>query len=209
MTGVYDWFLMPHVLDVRCPRCRACARFEHVEVVRIARKSDLVWFRDSSFFEVRFFRRRHVGESHWGAIYFAGLHGPAATTIRDLPEGYEAAQWGHRRTWERTHALDVGSLTCACGAREKHTLAWPSDAWFQIEHRREVLWAFHREHAAALREYVAGTDRTPRRSRYGALMRRVPSTFLEAKARESVVRKLDRLLSPVAPRPRRAARRAT
>lgn len=194
MSGPYDWFLMPHVLDVRCPRCRGCARFEHVEVVRIARKIDLDWFRESAWFEVRFFRRRHVGESHWGAIYFAGLSGPPTKTMHDLPVGYTPDQWAHRRTWERSHDLDLGSLTCVCGVRSKHTLDWPSDAYFQLEHRLEVLWAFHREHAAMLREHIAGTDRTPRRSRYGVLMRRIPSTFLEAKARTTVVKKLDRLL---------------
>lgn len=195
MTGPYEWFLMPHVLDVRCPSCRGCARFEHAEVVRIARKGDLPWFRESPWFEVRFFRRKHVGESHWGAIYFAGLSGPPTAAIRDLPDGYTSDQWAHRRTWERSHALDEGSLVCACGVRRKHGLAWPHDAYFQLEHRREVLWAFHREHAGLLREYVAGTDRTPRRSRYSTLMRRVPTSFLTAKAREAVVKKLDRLLS--------------
>ena len=196
VTGPYDWFPMPHVLDVRCPRCRGCARFEHVELVRIARKDDLPFFRGSSLFEVRFMRSRHAGQSFWAALYFAGLHGPPTSTIHDLPQGYEPSQWAHGKYWYRTHALDLGSLFCACGHRARHTLAWPTEAFFQIEHRREVLWAYHREHAAALRDYIAGTDRKPKRAKLGKLMMHLPAPFLEARSRGPIVRKLDEILAP-------------
>lgn len=196
VTGPYDWFPMPHVLDVRCPRCRGCARFEHVEVVRIARREDVPFFRASSLFEVRFMRSRQAGQSYWAALYLAGLHGPATSTIHQLPAGYEPSQWAHGKYWYRTHALDLGSLICACGHRVRHTLAWPADAYFQIEHRGEILWAYHREHAGALRDYIAGTDRRPRRAKLGKLMMHLPKPFLEARSRAPIVRKLDRILAP-------------
>ena len=97
MTGIYDWNPMPHVLDVRCPSCRGCARFEFAEVVRIKLLQDVPFFQASAQFEYAFFLSNWAGQNWHGAIYFPGLHGSATTTIHGLPEGYEAAAWEHSK----------------------------------------------------------------------------------------------------------------
>ena len=85
---------------------------------------------------------------------------------------------------------------CAkCGLNCKHELDWPGDAFFQIEYRNNILWAFDRDTAIVLLKYIASEDRD--RHRYGHRMlflMKVPSMFLSKKARETVVKKLSAVL---------------
>ncbi len=58
------------------------------------------------------------------------------------------------------------------------------------------MWAFHRESAVALRDHVAAKHRARKGRRWSSMLLHVPSVFLAAGARETVVRRLDRLLAP-------------
>lgn len=186
---------MPHVLDVRCPSCRGCARFEFAEVVRIKLLQDVPFFQGSAQFEYAFFLSNWAGQNWHGAIYFPGLHGSATTTIHGLPEGYEAAAWEHSKYLYRAHGLDLGSVTCsACSYRGKHELNWPADAFFQVDFRGQVLWAFHRESATELKAFVESTDRDRSKFRWERFLRHVPSSFLTAKVRPALVRRLEKML---------------
>lgn len=194
MTGPYEWNPMPHVLEVRCPKCRGPAVFEFAEVVRIQRRDDIPYFESSSLFEYRKFEGGTQGRWH-GAVYYALLHGPPETTISGLPAGYSLSDWNHSKYLYRSHGTDEGAVACeACGLRTRHGLEWPNDARFRIDYRRQILWAFHRESALELRRYIASENRNRECLRWKAFLRHVPTVFLTAKARETVVKRLDRIL---------------
>jgi sarcosine oxidase delta subunit len=196
MTGTYDWNPMPHVVSVRCPRCSARAAFEFAEHVRIARKAEVPFFQKSKLFDYVFVKGRWHGQDWHAAVFHAGLHGGIGA-IKALPKGYAPEDWAHSKYFVRSQQTDRGTVVCAaCGLRRKHRLAWPSDAWFQVEHRGKVLWAFDRSSANALRELIAATGarKKTRRDRWSSFLLHVPKEFLAASARDSLGKKLDRLL---------------
>ena len=201
MTGPYEWNPMPHVLDVRCPKCQQPALFEFSEVVTIHRRDHIPYFEESSLFEYRMFDGGACGRWH-GAIYYSLLHGPPETTISSLPPGYSPSDWKHSRYLCRRHGTGDGAVACnGCGLRSRHYLEWPNEALFQIDYRGQVLWAFHEESAQELRNYIASDDRNREGYRWELFLRHVPTTFLTAKARDAVVKRLDRLLLLPGPLP--------
>lgn len=184
---LYEWNPMPHILAVRCPDCGAEAVFEFAESVLIRGRADVLYFKTSKDFGVQ-----EICSHGWTklAVYWHRL-GTPLSAIDDLPEGYHPGMWEHSEHFVRQGPGDLGTVVCAhCGLRRRHVLEWPQDAFFQIEHRGHVLWAFERSSMVALVDFVASTDRqNPRRPWSGFLMK-VPSHFLVAKAREPVLKKL-------------------
>ncbi len=194
MTRVYEWKPIPHCLDIACPKCRHRAEFEFAETVTIKLKADVAFFRDSKVFEYQRFQD-HVGHTWHGAVYFQGLHGEPRKTLHQLPPGYTAQDWehpkypGHRAHWP------VGSFRCErCLARGMHWLNWPHDAYFSVSYRNHVLWAFHRESAIALTDYLESTQRTVWKHGWAGFLQHVPTVFKVRKAREAVVKQLGKLL---------------
>jgi hypothetical protein len=166
MTLPYQWNPMPHVVDVTCPTCRARATFEFAEVVRIRRKADVEYFKNSPVFEYRFVEGDYVRPGNWhAAIYFHGLHRRSLPLLKDVPPGYDPEDWAHSKYWYRSHGGDFGTLVCReCRLKKKHQIAWPSDAYYQVRVRDEVLWAFNRDSLIALHE--CRCSRASRASRY-------------------------------------------
>lgn len=201
MTEAYDWNPMPHRVSIRCPDCGAPAEYEFAEIVRIKLAADVEFFQKSDAFEHQLFEDSCGGRWH-GAVFYHGLRGSTLSMIRDLPEGYRPEDWEHSRYLLRSHGLDIGSVTChACGCRKKHSLNWPDEAYFQIAYRGKVLWAFDRESATVLLDYIRSGIRQRDRE-WRAFLRHVPSHFLQKKAREEVTKKLGKLLgSEVSPQP--------
>ena len=195
MTEAYEWNPMPHCLAVVCPDCGSEARFEFAEVVRIKLRKDVGYFEQSKDFEVA--RTTDYGGGYCNvAIYFHGLKQSGLSALQDLPEGYEPKDWEHSQYLLRSTAQDLGAIVCtSCGMRRKHVLNWPGDAYFKIDHKQGVLWAFDREHASELLRYVRSADRDRGNFRYRASLMKVPTRFLTAKARDSVAKALDRILS--------------
>ncbi|MEO1155511.1 MAG: hypothetical protein AAFV31_16880 [Pseudomonadota bacterium] len=190
MTGPYDQHHMPRELAVTCPACGACATFHFAAAREIERNSDKPYFEASKAFEVR-----RVFRNGWQstAIYYFGLGAKGLDNIEDLPDGYSASDWHHRRYSGQGQR---GAIVCgSCGLRRKHRLKWPDDAFFQIEFRGRVLWAFDRQSMVSLIAYVEAADRKPQRRRgQETFLIKVPSHFLAAKARDRVARRLrDRL----------------
>ncbi|HVG43575.1 MAG TPA: hypothetical protein VM890_02560 [Longimicrobium sp.] len=115
----------------------------------------------------------------------------------------------------RREMRQVGICRCgACGYLNRHLLDWPREAFYAVSLRGRTLWMRSREHAAALRGYVAAEDR--HRIPGARSLSRVPKEFLAARNRAPLVKKLDRLLAegpepravpsrpdPLSPRPRR------
>ncbi|MES0826786.1 hypothetical protein [Ruegeria sp. SCP11] len=193
MTRFYDWNPMPHHLAVRCPSCNAEAKFEFAETVRIKLKKDVDFFQKSTAFEYRLMENTGHGSWH-AAIYYHGLCSSDMSDIKDLPDDYRPEDWRHSKYLYRSHGLDIGTVVCrSCLLRRKHDLIWPDDAYFQIEHNQHTLWAYDRETVSALIDYIGSRDRR-KTGNWGAFLRHVPSRFLQARARQPVLKKLDSLL---------------
>lgn len=69
------------------------------------------------------------------------------------------------------------------------------DRFFQVEFRGQTLWAANRDHALALIEFIEGSDRRRLPDDVTrAWARRIPTHFLTAKGRETIVKRLRRLI---------------
>jgi len=193
MTG-YGWNPMPHIVEIGCPECGGQAEFEFAEVVRIRLKKDVDFFKKSKLFEYRFLRDR-AGTGWHAAFYFPKVHGRSTDVLDDLPVGYSPADWNHSRYPYRSHGRDRGTVDCfECDLRRKHGLSWPDEAFYQIVFRRGVLWAFHRESAVEIRDFIVSVDRDPAPFKWRSPLVHLPKEFLAAKARDEIVKRLDRLL---------------
>lgn len=196
MTAPYERNPMPHVLDVRCPACAGDALFEFAEVVRIREKKDVPFFQDSDQFEYLLCTDSCGQRSH-AAAYHAGLHGRTVESIRELPEGYSRTDWSHSPHLYRPHGSGRGSISCStCHLHRPHMLEWPADALYQIDYRGDVLWAFHRESALELRDFIASEHRDRRNLKWQGFLLKIPGKFLHRGARETISRKLGKLLAP-------------
>lgn len=89
-----------------------------------------------------------------------------------------------------------GELHCpACARRSPHVLVWPDQAYYQVEHRGQVLWALDRPMMQTFRSVIAaGADRARQGQAHRVHVARLPSVFLSARARPAMLRKIDRLL---------------
>jgi len=194
MTRPYEWRPIPHHLDIVCPACRQCAEFEFAETVKIKLKSDVEFFQKSSLFEYQQFQDS-CGHMWHAALYYQGLHGRPQKSLSELPDGYSAEDWDHSRYLRNRSGWPVGSIRCgSCHLRRKHVLNWPTDAYFSIAYRNHVLWAFHRESAIDMLQYLLSKDRNRSRYRWGYFMLYVPTVFKTGKARETVTKQLKTLL---------------
>ncbi len=195
MTDLYAWNPMPHVVAVTCPQCISEAKFEFAELVKIGRKEDVSYFQNSDVFEYRFVESFGSGRWH-AAIYYHGLKSSSTSNIKNLPEGYQPEDWRHSPYLYRSHGSDIGTLICgACFLRQKHELDWPKEAFFQVEYKQQVLWAFHRETVVELIEFVKSQGRKEDQYKWSSFLRHIPTHFLQSGAREPVLKKLNSLLT--------------
>jgi hypothetical protein len=69
-------------------------------------------------------------------------------------------------------------------------MRWPDDAFWRWEIRGSVLWAFTREHARVLREFISRSHREPADFgvEFAGFWAGLPSEFLRAQARDEIVR---------------------
>ena len=88
----------------------------------------------------------------------------------------------------------AGAISCdACGLNRKHDLDWPNDAFYQIEYRNSVLWAFNRDSASELLTYIESETESGKTS-VQQLPDEIPAEFLTRKARGTVVKRLTAVL---------------
>jgi hypothetical protein len=155
------------VYAIRCPRCGREAAFEPPRLVldgaEAAAAAD-----DASL------------TGQWHGRYYLVLRYPEWITWRDLSR------------WDKD-PRPLGVCRCgACGYLNRHRLQWPREAYFAVSIRGRTLWMYGRDHAVALRAYVAADDR--RRVPGARWLSRVPREFLAARNRSLLVKKLDELL---------------
>ena len=122
-----------------------------------------------------------------GEARFVSLYGDMP-----LPVMLADKQTGTRLSW-------AGRLTClGCGLNGRHEVDWPREAFFQLDYRGETLWAFDRAMMDDILAYLtAGVDRDAvrRNSAYAGRLMHLPKAFLTAKARETLVAKIEALLA--------------
>jgi hypothetical protein len=94
---------------------------------------------------------------------------------------------------------DMGVVRCSsCALIDRHDLSWPEDAYWKWDVADSTLWAWTRAHATAIRSYVAQALREASTfPEWEQSLRHLPKQFLAAKARDEVVRKIDRSLRAV------------
>ena len=162
---------MPWDVAVRCPRCEREASFT---------PPSYTLFDDA--------RAARVGLSITGMgddQYYRVIRYPTLLPWSHLSN--RKYNW-HKEVW--------GICICpACGYHNKHLLNWPSDAYYAVQVRDQMLWAWNREYAAALRQYLETPEQpaayTPEINNF---LVKVPKTFRLKRNRELVRRKLARLL---------------
>ena len=199
MTDLYQWIRPPLELAVRCPDCARDATFIYASVAWIHKKADREFFDKSPHFECMSEEDYNGHLKHY-AVYYHKLKSISIEAVGELPDGYSIDDWAqgkHPTSVSALHArLNFGSTVCRhCGSRKKHQLDWPNDAWYQINHGDKILWAYDKSSAQNLRNFIAAKDRDIRQFRDGRFLMKIPSHFLNQKARDSVVKKLDRLLA--------------
>ena len=195
MTGTYDWNPMPHKVEIKCPSCNGHAEFEFAEVVIISLKKDVAFFEKSTLFEYSLFKDS-CGHNWHGAIYYANLHGGSTEAIGELPEGYKREDWNHSKYLIRSHGSDLGAFCCnICQTRKPYILQWPSDAFFSISYKGENLWAFNRECAIDLRDYIESIERKAEKFKWSSFLLHLPTTFKRQNARENIVKQINKVLS--------------
>lgn len=186
---------MPHCLAVRCPKCHGRAEFEFAEIRPIRLRKDIPHFKAHNSFSYRQFQDG-CGHLWHGAVFYPGLHGPA-NGLDNLPEGYAPEQWTHSKYWRGGCGTGDGSIRCnLCRYRAKHVLSWPNDAYFLINYRGHVLWAYDQGSANALQAFLLSKSRDLYAHGYSRFLLHIPSIFKTAKARTAVTKALSRLLAP-------------
>ena len=181
---------MPHRLAITCPDCKAEAAFEFAEYVRIKTKADLKWFEASDTFDCLKVRNSD-GQFVHVAAYYHKLKSNSMPSVEDLPPGYDISNWNLRKyRFSSSHGRD-GTIVCErCGIRRKHTLNWPEEAFFQIDYKGNVLWAFDRQSTAELIDYIGSSHRKADQYSYWPFLMKIPSIFLSSHARQTVIARL-------------------
>jgi len=201
MTLPYEHDPMPPVLSVQCPDCSHEAAFEFAEWVNIRLRKDLDYFQKSKLFEFKKMSD-HDGQGVNRAYYYHNLTHHSLPDISDLPDGYTVEDWQHSHHMYRpynfdTGRIDAGSVVCAgCGLRRKHSLSWPSEAYFQVEYKRHILWAFDRVSAVELLDFIQSKDRDRSKYKYRHFLLKIPPQFLNKKVRNVVTKRLSATLLP-------------
>jgi len=194
MTEIYDWNSIPDCVDIKCPECGKLTEFQHSAIVKIALKKDVLFFQESSLFDYEL--RTDSSGSRWhAAVYNPKLHGGTTNSIRSLPDGYYSEKWKNKYSSSSYEGKRAGAYSCSyCNNSRKHNLDWPIDAFYSIEYKSQQLWAYNRESLVDLRDFIESDERTARNFKWRFFLMHIPTIFKKEKAREAVVKKLNKLL---------------
>lgn len=131
-------------------------------------------------------------------VYDWGLTGPECLNIKCPRCGSEARFTASIRQDE--YGLSVrdedGRCTCtSCGYAHSHQLAWPDDAYFAVQIDEIRLWAWTRDHARVIRDFVMSSNRDVSAfPGYKLSLLQLPQQLLQATSRERVVKLINRIL---------------
>jgi len=91
-----------------------------------------------------------------------------------------------------------GITQCSCCHEARvHDMHWPEDAFWRWEIRGRVLWAFSREHAQVLREFISRSHRKPADFgvEFAGFLANLPAEFLHAQVRDEIVKRIEKSLA--------------
>ena len=134
-------------------------------------------------------------------LYDWGLHGPDVIAITCPRCGGEAR-------FETSFYNDESGCRCReengkcacllCGYGNHHLLKWPDDAYFTVDIDDMSLWAWNRNHAIAIRDFVASTTRdVSTYPGYKLSLLHLPNRVLENSSRHLVVKRINQMLDAV------------
>jgi len=192
---------LPSRLAIRCPRCRHEADLQfpflnHVWMEVDRRYTENTWMRPFVPMAMEEIQCRVASRGVRGVLEWDGIQ----TVVARFPNGFPL-------DWQpsiKTLGMGWGTCICSfCGYFQPHAARWPDDGYFTFkirEHasgifRENIVWAYTRGHAIALRGYIASDGREAKEyPAYEYLLQHVPKVFLRAKNREFIVRRLQDLL---------------
>ncbi len=89
-----------------------------------------------------------------------------------------------------------GSLSClSCGLVRTERIQWPVDAFYQGDVKGNLICAWDKYHAIALRDYVFSTERDIQNHRYSRALYHLPEFFKRSKNRTACVKTLEKMIS--------------
>lgn len=90
----------------------------------------------------------------------------------------------------------TGHISCLnCGLSKEETMQWPIDAYYSGDVKGQILWAWNKAHAEAIREFVLSTSRNYKQYNYSASLYHLPEHFKLSKNRDACLKTLDRMIS--------------
>lgn len=123
MTGLYEYWSLPHKLSIKCPSCQHKANFEFARFAKIQLKKDIEYFQQHPDFEYQRFQDSCGG--YWNAAFYYPNLSVDLQQIRDLPETYDVQKWSAPYS-----SMNKGGVVCeSCDCRQKHELNWPKIAY--------------------------------------------------------------------------------
>lgn len=173
---------------IRCRLCRGPATYAAPGRIAVTPENE-AWVRASRHLTIR---QNHDPRGPAQVALFDDRREAEAGILADHPDWHERIRYDLLRNWPKDEPVRV---TChRCGAVETRVVG-EEDRYFQVEFRGQTLWAANRDHALALLEFIEGTDRRRLPDDVSrAWARRVPTHFLTAKGRETIVKRLRRLI---------------
>jgi hypothetical protein len=165
---------MPSLVAISCPRCCREARFEQPFEFYREDASDLPHLIKWNNWLVR---ERFPSVFQW--------------TDDDNP--FKSLFWGTPKRQLSEYPI-WGVVSCPqCTLQRKHRLRWPTDAYYAVPVKNEVLWAWDRETLILVRDHVTSLIRA---KRCHPLLKYLPRHFLVGKHRAAVVKAINAKLVP-------------
>ncbi len=167
MVG-YNSVGIPGDMQIRCPRCGACASY----------MTPFAFYSQKQGPPADVQSPTH----NWGSYLVVELY-PAI-----MPWSPPSRGAGY------THSAGV-VLCPVCHLAASHKLDWPEDAFYRWDIRGNTLWACSAEHARAILAFLSSAERNENLfGPYARSLRKLPSEFLSAKVRERIAKAIRRSL---------------
>lgn len=197
MTYVYEWFGMPQNIHIRCPKCQQKVHFQFPLVFPVPQKKYRPFFESHATFETALLYHPKQYIYQFCAIFYPALHPNPEQYLNEIPKGYKFLEYSARFLMK-----NHGVVTCSsCFMKAKYMLKWPEDAYYYIEYKGQLLWAYHLDAFISIYDYIQSKQRHRRKSGHVIYLLHIPHHFLTQHARNEVIKKMHRLLNNTAKRP--------
>jgi hypothetical protein len=176
MDRGYSWWTeyyrrtdRPPQVDIRCPRCAACAVFD----------TPFEFYLPNDILPEAEVRPTH----QWGQRLVIEKYPSVLKWLPPYEKWYEG--------WPKT-----GVVKCTnCHLVAAHELTWPDEAYYQWDIRGYRLWAWSQKHARILLAFLGNMERDPERfPGYQLMLRKLPKEVTSAKVRDLIVKEISRTL---------------